>query len=244
MHRHSSDAGRARQLVSTHHVRPSFPLFQSHLDLAHSYWKQIVQPGDSLIDATCGNGHDALFLCKLALQSNQQSKIFLIDKQLDALQITQQRLQQQLDPNFLHQIHFLHQCHSHFPNTILPSSIKLIVYNLGYLPGGNKQLTTMTHTTVQSLTAALPLIAPGGAISVTCYPRHPEGKIEEHAVLEFASTLNPLEWNCCTHHWINRKDAPSLLLLQRAFQGALPPGPPPKGQRPSGLPRLSFAKPK
>jgi hypothetical protein len=87
------------------------------------------------------------------------------------------------------------------------------VYNLGYLPGGDKQATTSSSTTLESLKAAAALIVAGGAISVTCYPGHPAGKVEEQAVLDYAASLPPAEWSCCHHRWTNRKEAPSLLLI-------------------------------
>jgi Putative rRNA methylase len=196
-------------------VNAQFSPFRPHLDLAHEYWKQIVLPGDIAIDATCGNGHDALFLCELMLKQEKKSQIYLIDKQPEAIQNSKERLRRQLSAEALTDIHFLQQCHSRFPEELTPSSVKLIVYNLGYLPGGDKQLTTYSQTTIESLQAAVTLIAAGGAISVTCYPGHPAGKIEEQAVLECASTLPPNVWSCCHHRWTNRKDAPSLILLQK-----------------------------
>ena len=61
----------------------------------------------------------------------------------------------------------------------MASTPKLIVYNLGYLPGSDKLLTTKTSSTLLSVEKALSLIAPNGAISITCYPGHEEGKKEE-----------------------------------------------------------------
>lgn len=93
----------------------------------------------------------------------------------------------------------------------------LIVYNLGYLPGGDKTITTESSTTLESLQAAFPLIMPGGAISIACYPGHPSGKTEEENVMTFASSLDPQVWSCCHHRWLNRRNAPSLILIQRQF---------------------------
>jgi Putative rRNA methylase len=195
-----------------------FPLFHSHLDLAHQYWKKILNTGECAIDATCGNGHDSLVLSKLLFPNDLNkngSKLFVIDCQIEAIQCTKEQLKKNLTLDCLETIQFFHQCHSSFPLEIQPHSIKLIVYNLGYLPGGNKQLTTTLSTTVQSLKSAIPLIHQGGVISITCYPGHPEGKIEELGVLDFITSLNPQEWSCCTHRWMNRKKSPSLVMLQK-----------------------------
>ena len=196
-------------------MRSQFPLFQSHLDLAHRYWKKIVQPGHHVIDATCGNGHDTLHLCEYAL--GEGGKVYAFDKLEEAVQKTQQKLSQVLSAQEITHVHFEARCHSTFPDIILPGSIQLIVYNLGYHPGGDKTATTVKETTLNSIQEALLLISPGGAISLTCYPGHPEGALEERELLDFVQTLSPSAWSCCHHAWLNRRQSPSLLLLQRAI---------------------------
>lgn len=114
-------------------------------------------------------------------------------------------------------IHWHQGCHSQFPEEILPHSVRLIVYNLGYLPsGGNKKITTQKSTTLKSLEKALVLLQPGGVISITCYPGHAEGAQEMEEVIAFAAKLPPSEWSCCLHHWLNRNKAPALLLIQKS----------------------------
>lgn len=194
------------------------PLCRSHLELAQTYWKALVQPGDIVIDATAGNGYDTLFLAKQVLCGKTQPHLFVLDIQPEALESTQQRLKENFPQEHLKGVCWLQHCHSSLPAAIPTGQVKLIVYNLGYLPGGNKNLTTMCDTTLTSLECALPLISPGGMISVTCYPGHAEGKQEEQKVLEFASKLSPFVWTSCHHQWLNRKAAPSLLILQRNLQ--------------------------
>lgn len=196
-------------------MRPQFPLFQSHLDLAHSYWKKILRPGGHAIDATCGNGHDTLQLCQLALKESY-GQVYAFDLLEEAIERTKQKLISALPSGQLKQVHYETRCHSTFPSHILPESIQLIVYNLGYLPGGNKAATTCRETTLKSLKQGLSLISPGGAVSMTCYPGHPEGALEEKELLGFAQTLSPLKWSVCHHTWLNRRQAPSLLILQKA----------------------------
>lgn len=195
----------------------SFPLFQSHLDLAHTYWKSLVKPGATVIDATCGNGNDTLILAQLALDREKEGLVIGIDRQIDAIEATRKRLSTELSEENMQRVSLLYQCHSKFPGGILPESVTLIVYNLGYLPGGNKALTTLGSTTLQSLEEALPLIHAGGAISITCYPGHEEGQREEEVIKKFAKTLDPRKWSCCYHDWLNRRNAPSLLIIQKAL---------------------------
>ena len=191
-----------------------YTIFQSHLDLAHQYWKKVLQPGDIAIDATCGNGIDTQFIAEHILTPDT-GKLYIFDIQEQAIEQTKKALKERLPQETHHQLKFIHGCHSQFPEEIHLASVKLIVYNLGYLPKGDKSLTTMTETTLKSLHLALDLVQEGGLISITCYPGHPEGKIEEETLTNYVSTLPPWKWSCLHHRWLNRNQSPSLLLLQK-----------------------------
>ncbi|MBA3722409.1 MAG: class I SAM-dependent methyltransferase [Parachlamydiaceae bacterium] len=195
-------------------MRPNFPLFQSHLDLTHQYWKKLIQQGDSVIDATCGNGKDTLCLAQLTLAEGK-GIIYAMDIQKQALDSARHYLSMHLSPQQFLDIEFILGCHSQFPVEIKPLTIKLIVYNLGYLPGGDKKQTTQMESTLKSLESAKNLIAPGGVLCITCYPGHDAGAIEEEGLMIFAANLPNTEWSCCHHRWLNREKSPSLLLLQK-----------------------------
>lgn len=188
----------------------------SHLDIAHMFWQKIVQPGDTVIDATAGNGHDSLFLAGLAL-NDPAGRLIAFDIQKSALENTKERLKDFPEA----QIALYQMCHSRISEVASPKSVKLIAFNLGYLPGGDKSLTTRTSSTLIAITAALDLIAPGGLISITCYPGHAEGLVEEHAILPFCKALDPKVWSVSSHTFINRTKHPHLILLQRKNDPAM-----------------------
>lgn len=189
----------------------TFPLFQSHIDLAHDYWSRLISKGDHVIDATAGNGHDSLKLASLVL-TEDSGFLWALDIQQQALEKTREQLTKNSIP--LHNTSLINQSHATFPSSISPESIKLIVYNLGYLPGGDKAITTQTSSTIDSLDNARALIMKGGAISITCYPGHAEGAREQQQILEYLSDWPPYIWNCTIHQWPNRKLSPSLILIQ------------------------------
>lgn len=178
-------------------------MISSHIEFTHQIWAKLLKRGDIAIDATCGNGLDSLFIAK------QGAVLYALDIQEEAIAKTKELLKEFED------VTFVLGCHSSFPPTIEKGSCTLIVYNLGYLPGGNKEFTTMHTTTMQSLNAALELVKPNGLISITCYPGHPEGLIEESILVEWAKMLERKQWNVSFHQWLNRKKAPSVLLLQK-----------------------------
>jgi hypothetical protein len=189
-----------------------FSLFHSHIDLAHHYWEKLLQSGGWTIDATCGNGNDTLKLAELL--RDKQGGVIGIDVQQEAINKTKELLQLHLSSGEQVRVHLYCQSHSCFPPIAKENSIRLIVYNLGYLPKGNKQMTTLASSTLESVNQAMSLIVPGGAVSITCYPGHEEGKREEEALLKELSNLCPTTWNVCYHTFPNRSMAPTLFILQ------------------------------
>ncbi|MCH9633997.1 MAG: hypothetical protein S4CHLAM7_07330 [Chlamydiae bacterium] len=190
------------------------------IDLAHFYWKGFLKPGSLALDATSGQGQDTLFLSTLCLQGHE-GRVYACDIQEKAIEETQKRLSLNLSKNQIEKISLFQICHSKIDTLNIPS-LDLVVYNLGYLPGSDKTITTNTETTLVSFEKALNLLKKGAFLSITCYPGHLEGSIETEEVLDWASKLNR-DYNVCYHQWSNRsKKAPTLLMIQRKL--ALPSG--------------------
>lgn len=185
-------------------MKAQFPIFTSHLDLTKVWWAQIAQEGDWAVDATCGNGHDTLALSHLF------SGVIGLDIQPEAISATTALLKAHGEEAELYC-----QGHETFPSRTREVPIRLIVYNLGYLPGGDKGVTTRVETTLKSVEGAMDLILPGGMVSITCYPGHEEGAREATALLEIFESLDPAMWSCSKHAWKNRKNAPHILLIQK-----------------------------
>ncbi|MEO0446098.1 MAG: class I SAM-dependent methyltransferase, partial [Verrucomicrobiota bacterium] len=100
-------------------------------DWAHSCLKDVVRPGDTVVDATAGNGYDSTFLAK---QIGPSGCLHIFDIQSSALEATQQRL---------HRDHpgvtasYYHCGHEEMLNHLSEEEhgIRAITFNLGYLPG-------------------------------------------------------------------------------------------------------------
>jgi 16S rRNA G1207 methylase RsmC len=168
-----------------------------HLEKAHEFWATHLKPSDWVIDATCGNGKDTAILAQLVPQGH----VYSIDIQEDAINKAREAL------DYLN-VSFLRQCHTQLPHN---QKVKLIVYNLGYLPGGDKKITSMASTTLISAEKALNLLTIGGALSITCYPGHPEGAAEQEALQMWSQSLPHdaylVEWTV----W--RERSPTLLII-------------------------------
>ena len=185
-------------------------MHKPHIELAHSIWTQHLKKGDVVIDATCGNGHDALVLAQLTLTPSSGT-LHCIDIQEQALTNSQNRLSSHLPHDLYSRVQFHHQSHVELP-TCQPS---LIVYNLGYLPGSDKVIKTASESTLKSLQNSLKTLNSSGLISVMCYPGHLEGEIEEKKLLSYLKTLDPAQFSIQSSSWINRPKHPSLIIISK-----------------------------
>jgi len=181
------------------------------IELAHSYWKQLLGPEDCAIDATCGNGFDTYFLLSLGLK-----KILALDIQSQAIEATKKRLDEHFSKEIASKVSYFQMSHENFPEESYQVPIKLIIYNLGYLPGSDKKIKTLHSSTIESIKKALALLIEGGMVSIMCYPGHSEGYDEEIAVVEFAKSLPPNQYEICYHTQLNKPKSPRLLIINKS----------------------------
>lgn len=153
------------------------------VNIAQGFIGEILGPGDIAVDATAGNGNDTLFLARAV---GQAGKVYSFDIQKDALRKTYARL---LDAGLAERVCLLDMGHEHMEEFIPADSCRGIMFNLGYLPGSNKNVKTAPHTTLQGIEQALKLLLPGGRLSLVVYRGHPGAVEEAKAVDEIISSL-------------------------------------------------------
>ena len=161
------------------------------------------------VDATAGNGHDTLFL---AASTQPDCRIWALDIQAQALEKTKARLKEaQLEAK----VTLCRHSHAELLE-VIPEAPDCIVFNLGYLPGGDHTMTTQAATTLPALEQALQLLRPGGWCSVMVYPGHEAGKIERQLLFKWASSLERVKASASHWHMLNHQEgAPELLLLEK-----------------------------
>lgn len=184
----------------------------NHIGLAHYFWRKHLKKGDIAIDATCGGGNDTLVLAEACL-GQQAGHVYGIDIQKEAIKATGELLDKSFESPKRDRITLIHSSHAPLPEEIPEAN--LIVYNLGYLPGSDKTIKTLSHTTIESLESALERIAPEGLISVMLYPGHHEGLFEAQTLLNWSSDLSNEKYSLSHHYKPNNPKAPSLLLIQK-----------------------------
>ena len=177
--------------------------------LSHFFLRERVKAGDTVVDATCGNGHDTLLLARLV---GETGKVWAFDVQAEALAGTRSLLSK---AGCLEQAELVAAGHERLAEFVR-EPLRAVVFNLGYLPGGDKSCVTRPENTVAALQQAIDLLLPDGIITVCLYTGHPGGAEEGEAVENWAATLASEEFNVWRSRQMNRPaTAPYLVLVEK-----------------------------
>lgn len=159
----------------------------------------------NFVDATCGNGFDTLFLCKIAGSSGH---VMAFDIQEQAIERTTLLLRANLDYNNYEVIKDSHE----LINQYLKDDIDVALFNLGYLPYSDKVVTTQPDTTVNAIQNLLPHLKSSGKIFITSYISHDTGH-EIKEINEFLKNLNKTDYNVIHVKVINKENGPPELFI-------------------------------
>lgn len=177
--------------------------------LAADILERAVQPGDSVIDATMGNGHDTLFLCGLV---GEGGRVYAFDVQQQAVESTKKRLE---EAGVLSRAALFCLGHEHIAEKVA-EPVSAVVFNLGWLPGGDHSVTTHWETTQKAVESALSLLKPMGVLVICAYPGHAEGDRERSALTDFLSALPPQRFNVLHQKFLNAgPGAPECFTVQK-----------------------------
>lgn len=177
------------------------------LEFSHQLLAEIVEVGDIVVDGTMGNGHDTLFLRQLV---GETGEVFAFDIQKEALVSTKKRLKEAAIS--FENVHLILDSHENIQN-YLQKPLKGAIFNLGYLPTGDKNIITKKESTLASLKTLLPLLEKKGRLVLVLYYGHPGGEEEKEAVLDFSSSLNQKEFTVASYQFLNQVHQPPILLV-------------------------------
>ena len=177
--------------------------------------RAVLAPGDRAIDATMGNGHDTALLCSLV---GPEGRVYAFDVQPAALEATRRRLAEE---GLAGQAELFLLGHEHMREAV-GEPVKAIVFNLGWLPGGDHRITTLTETTLPAIQQALALLMPMGVLVICVYPGHPEGEREQEMVTRLLSSLSPREYNVLMQQFLNAGAGAPLCFAVQKQRGAEP----------------------
>lgn len=176
----------------------------------HAVLSPLIRAGDTVVDCTLGNGHDALFLAEAA---GSGGRLVGFDLQPQALDRTREKLERAGIERGRYSL--IEADHAEIDRYV-PAGIGAAVYNLGYLPGSGKAIRTKRETSIRSIGKALELLRPEGVVSVTLYYGHQGGREEAEGVQEFARRLDHARHKVLQLTYPNLpRNPPSILIIQR-----------------------------
>ena len=177
------------------------------LDLHKKFILEHLHEGDTAVDFTMGNGHDTEFLSKTVGESG---KVYAFDIQASAVESTRKNLAAAGCPDNYTLIHDSH----HNVKSYVQEPIKAGLFNLGYLPGGDKSITTMRTTTLPAIEAAIELLGKDAILLIAVYPGHPEGDAEGREITDYLSTLSRFKVCCTKVQIINSPTSPYFMMIE------------------------------
>jgi predicted methyltransferase len=179
------------------------------LPFARNLLSATVKHGDIAIDATLGNGHDTLFLAQLV---GENGRVYGFDIQEDAIFNTRERLETH---NLQERVTLFKQGHETVSNVIPPvhyGRVKGAVFNLGYLPGGDKTIVTRPKTTIKAIEGLLDALAPEGIIVLVIYHGHREGAVERDYILRYVERLDQNYVHVLRYQFMNGINNPPFII--------------------------------
>ena len=179
---------------------------------ARRYLSENITAGDVAIDATVGNGHDTELLARCVAENGH---VYGFDVQEQAIINSDRRL---LRSGLSDNVSLINGDHANMMRHITGDTIgkvSAIVFNLGFLPGSDKNCTTSAETTHKALENAKRLLKPRGFILVMTYSGHACGKKETETVKQWINNLNKTIFQCRMIDAKQKKEAPSLFIITK-----------------------------
>ena len=176
------------------------------LGLSHKFMAEHILPGDLCIDATAGRGRDTLFLAKLVGGSG---RVIAFDIQEEAIRSTESLLAENGVENA--EVHLV--SHSDMDRFAEPGSVAGIMFNFGWLPGGDHTVFSRGDTSIEAIRKGLDLLRPGGVMTLCIYYGKETGYGEKEALTAYLKTVDPCRFTVVLCDFVNRVGEPPRLAL-------------------------------
>ncbi|EOD01090.1 tRNA (mnm(5)s(2)U34)-methyltransferase [Caldisalinibacter kiritimatiensis] len=184
-------------------------LFKNAVKISHDIIKQKIANENIVLDATVGNGNDTAFLAKLV---GDNGKVYGFDIQKIAIKKAKEKLKS-LD--LLNRVVLINDGHENIDKYIT-EKIDLVVFNLGYLPGGDHSIITKPETTIEATKKALKMLNSKGLIIIVVYSGHKGGMEEKNDIAKFVKELNQTKYTVIKLDFMNQiNNPPSLICIEK-----------------------------
>lgn len=182
----------------------SLVAFPKILEYARLLVTERVEEGDTVIDATCGNGNDTVFLAQLV---GEKGIVYGFDIQEEALRNTKAIIEEK---NLTERVKIIEDSHENI-NKYIRTKVKAAMFNLGYLPGSDKKIITQPNTTIKAIDSLLKILSVNGIITQVVYIKHDNGA-EAKMIEEYIKTLDQKKYSVLNYSFLNQINYPSYLI--------------------------------
>lgn len=183
----------------------SLNIIKSNSDFMHHVVQAFIKEHHVAADCTLGNGNDTLWLLQSGLQ-----KIYAFDIQKEAIDISKSLINSVL-PQRIGDVNFILDSHENIDRYL--ENVDIIIFNLGYLPGGDKSVTTVTSSSLTAISKALKMLNIDGICAITAYSGHSEGMKEKGAIMEYLSHLDSSIFHVTHLNLLNQHNCPPELIF-------------------------------
>ncbi len=168
------------------------------LGFSHQFVRAFVKEGDLCIDATAGRGRDTLFLAEL---TGQTGKVLAFDIQQEAIDSTDALLREH---GVRERVELILDSHSHLAQYASPGTVQAVMFNFGWLPGGDHSIFSRADTSIPAIEAGLELLRDGGVMCLCLYCGKECGYEEKNRVLDYLATVDSSRFTVCVTDFVNR----------------------------------------
>lgn len=175
------------------------------LGISHEIISKYLKEGDTAVDATAGNGNDTLLMAGLV---GDAGMVYSFDIQNEALEKTKVKLKEN---KLEHRVKLIRSGHQYM-DRFVTAKANAVMFNLGYLPGGDHKIATIPGNTIIAIKISLELLEVGGIITIVVYHGGDSGFAEKNAVIEYVKQLDYKKYSVLLMDFINWINYPPILL--------------------------------
>ena len=171
------------------------------VEIAHDYLLENNCLDNIAIDFTCGSGNDTKVLAL------NMKHVYSYDIQEEPILEAKQLCKE------LSNISFYCKSHIYFDEDV--TKFDRGIFNLGYYPKGDKNITTNFVEVIQTIEKALDKMNSNGRLIIVCYPGFESGYIESLKIEEYVQTLSSKKYDVFKFQLMNRKNAPYIIGIDK-----------------------------
>ena len=178
---------------------------ENALNKSHKYITRFVKEGSICVDATCGNGNDTLFLASVV---GDTGMVYTFDIQDIAIEKTLEKLNKEGVAN---RVKLIKSSHEYIDNYIW-ENIDGAMFNLGYRPGGDHNISTKFATTKIAIEKILKLLKINGGITIVIYYGGDSGHDEKKQLIEYIEKLDCKKYIVMKTEFVNQINCPPIFV--------------------------------